>query len=58
MNQDKIGSEAQNSNRLSLKYKTNSDESRQNLEEFRADGRNSDHFSGNSDLFREILEEI
>jgi hypothetical protein len=34
------GGGAQNSNRFSQKFKTNSDEFRRNLEEFRSDGRN------------------
>jgi hypothetical protein len=40
---------AQNLNRFSLKCRTNSDEFRQNLEDFRADGKNSDLFRGNID---------
>ncbi len=52
------GGGAQNSNRFSLKCRTNSDEYRQSLEEFRADGRNSDLLRGNSDLFRGNIEEI
>jgi hypothetical protein len=52
------GGRAKNSNWLSLKCRTSSDEFRENLGEFRADGRNSDLFRGNSDLFRGNLGEI
>jgi hypothetical protein len=44
------GGWAQNSNRFSLKCRTNSEEFRQNLEEFRVDGRNSDLLRGNSNF--------
>jgi hypothetical protein len=53
---------AQNSNRSSLKSRTNPDEFRQNLEEFRADGRNSEEIQGKfrpfNRKFRGNLEEI
>jgi hypothetical protein len=52
------GGGAQNSNRFSVKCRTNSDEFRQNLEEFRADEEIQRKFRGNSDLFRGNLEEI
>jgi hypothetical protein len=52
------GGGAQNSNRFSLKCRTNSDESRQNLEKFIADERNSDLFRENSDCFIGNSDEI
>jgi hypothetical protein len=48
------GGGAQNSNRFSLKCRANSDECRQNLEEFRADRRNSDEIYRKFNLLEEI----